>query len=137
VEHADVDLPDFDMKKGPGQQWTETEMEEIKTNETPRIMHRAHLRRGAFDKHGNTDKCAGCSTLARGVHIQPNLPECRSRMEKLLGTDISMQNVKARLSERDAKVKANDPTDDDKNKRRRIDHFEDKAMKEDDPVKLN
>jgi hypothetical protein len=136
-DDEDVDLPEFDMKKGPGRQLTETEMEEIKTNETPMILHREHLHRGVFDKHGYTDKCAGCSALPRGLHVQPNLPECRSRKEKLLGTDISVKNAKARLQERGAKVKANDPTDDDKTKKRRLDHFEDKAMKEGDPVKLN
>jgi hypothetical protein len=42
---ADGDLQEFDVKKGPGRQMTETEMEDIKTSAVPKITHRAHLRR--------------------------------------------------------------------------------------------
>ena len=137
---ADGDLLDFDVKSGPGRKLTEQEKTEIAMNEGPRILHRAHLRRADFDKHGYTDRCPGCSALLRGLHVQPHSQVCRDRLETILDKDIRIKNAKARLQERGAKIKANNETtttNDDNAKRRRLDDLEDQAMKEEDPEKLN
>ena len=56
---ADGDLPEFDVKKGPGRQLTEEEKQDIIRDEAPQIIHRAHLRKADFDKHGGTGRCQG------------------------------------------------------------------------------
>ena len=62
-KEADGDLPEFDVKKGPGRQLTEEEKQDIMRDEAPQIIHRAHLRKADFDKHGYTDRCPGCSAI--------------------------------------------------------------------------
>ena len=138
-KEADGDLLDFDVKSGPGRKLTEQEKTEISMNEGPKIVHRAHLRRADFDKHGYTDRCPGCSALLRGLHVQPHSQVCRDRLETLLDKDIRVKNAKARLQERGTKLKANDPTTTSDNdvKRRRLDDLEDQAMREEDPEELN
>ena len=133
---ADGDLPEFDVKKGPGRQLTEEEKHEIATNEAPKITHRAHLRKANFDKHGYTDRCLGCSAILRGLHIQPHSPECRQRIEGALASDIRVKNAKVRMQERAAKVKADPKEQGDGAKRRKLEDIEDQAMKEEDLDKL-
>jgi hypothetical protein len=136
---ADGDMLDFDVKSGPGRKLTEQEKSEIAMNEGPRILHRAHLRRADFDKHGYTDRCPGCSALLRGLHAQPHSQACRDRLEGILEKDIRIKNAKARLRERGMKLKAGGgaTTDDTNAKRRRLDDLEGQAMTEEDPEKLN
>ena len=45
---ADGDVPEFDVKSGPGRKLTE----EIAMNEVPKIVHRAHLRKLDLERHG-------------------------------------------------------------------------------------
>ena len=99
-KEADGDLPDFDVKHGPGRRLTTEEMQEIATNENPKIIHKAHLRKADFEKYGFTDRCPGCSAILRGLHVQPHSQACRSRMETHLETDVRVKNAKARLQER-------------------------------------
>ena len=134
---ADGDLPQFDVKSGPGRKMTEQELVDIKTSDKPQIVHRAHLRRGDFDKHGYTDRCRGCSAILRGLHVQPHSEECRRRMEGLLEQDIRVKNAKVRLQERASKVKDNVDEGRHDDKRRRLQEIEDEAMREEDPGKLN
>jgi hypothetical protein len=56
-----------------------------------------------------------------------------------LEKDIRIKNARVRLQERGTKLKASGggTTDNDNGKRRRLDDFEDQAMKEEDPEKLN
>jgi hypothetical protein len=138
-QEADGDMLDFDVKSGPGRRLTEQERTQITMNEGPRILHRAHLRRADFDKHGYTDRCPGCSALLRGLHAQPHSQGCRDRLESILEKDIRIKNAKARLQERGTKLKADkgDAANKDAAKRRRLDDLEDQAMKEEDPEKLS
>ena len=99
-KNADGDFPEFDVKKGPGRQLTEEEQRGIVTSEAPRIIHKAHLRKDDFEKHGFTDRCPGCSSLLRGLQVQPHSVGCRARMDKLLEKDVRITNAKARLQER-------------------------------------
>ena len=99
-KNADGDVPEFDVKKGPGRQLTEEEQRGIMTSEAPRIIHKAHLRKDDFEKHGFTDRCPGCSSLLRGLQVQPHSVGCRARMDKLLEDDVRITNAKARLQER-------------------------------------
>ena len=133
---ADGDLPDFDVKKGPGRQLTEEEKQDITTSEAPKITHKAHFRRADFDKHGYTDRCAGCSALLRGLHAQPHSRECRARMEKALGSDIRIKNAKARTQEKATKMRKEKGEDKDDVKRRKLEEIENQAMQEEDPDKL-
>ena len=100
---VDGELPEFDVKHGPGRRLTAGEMEDIATREVPWIVHRAHLRRTDFDKFGFTDKCPGCMAIIQGRRVQPHAPHCRERMEKLLKDDLRIKNAKARLDERSRK----------------------------------
>ena len=95
-KEADGDLPEFDVKKGE-------EKQDIMRDEAPQIIHRAHLRKADFDKHGYTDRCPGCSAILRGLHVQPHTAECRNRMETALSSDIRVKNAKARMEERSAR----------------------------------
>ena len=110
---ADGELPEFDVKAGPGRVMSKEDIEDIKTSEAPRIVHRAHLRREDFDKHGYTDRCSGCSAMLRNLKPQPHTSMCRDRMEKILASDIRVKNARARLQERGAKLKATARDDDD------------------------
>ena len=78
-KEVDGDLPEFDVKKGPGRQLEEKQ--DIMRDEAPQIIHRAHLRKSDFDKQGYTDRCPGCSAIMRGLHVQPHTAVCRNRME--------------------------------------------------------
>jgi hypothetical protein len=68
-------------------------VKDIHTSDIPRIVHRAHLRRGNVGKHGCTDRSPGCSALLQSLHSAG----CRSRMGELLNTDVRVKNAKARL----------------------------------------
>ena len=135
-KEADGELPEFDVKKGPGRQLTEEEKQDITRDETPRIIHRAHLRKADFDKHGYTDRCPGCSAILRGLHVQPHSAECRNRMETALSSDIRVKNAKARMQERSAKMKRSPDEVPDTAKRRKLEDIEDQVMKEEDPTKI-
>ena len=66
------------------------------TQETPNIVHRAHLMKKDFDKFGFTDLCPGCSAIIRGLRVQPRAEHCRRRLQKHLETDLRVKNAKVR-----------------------------------------
>ncbi len=134
---ADGDIPKFDVKSGPGRKMNEQEVEDIRTSDAPKVVHRAHLRRGDFDKYGYTDRCAGCSAILRGLRLQPHSEECRKRMEELLDKDIRVKNAKVRLQERANKIKEDSSEGGNDAKRRRLQEIEEQAMREEDPTKLS
>ena len=133
---ADGDLPEFDVRKGPGRQLTEEEKQDIATSVVPKIIHRAHLRKADFDKHGYTDRCPGCSAILRGLHVQPHTPECRQRLEEVLTSDVRVRNARIRMQERTAKFNANDEEPECAAKRRKLEDIENQAMVEKDSEKL-
>ena len=135
-KEADGDLPEFDVKKGPGRQLTEEEKQDIMRDEAPQIIHRAHLRKADFDKHGYTDRCPGCSAILRGLHVQPHTAECRNRMETALSSDIRVKNAKARMEERSARRKNSPNEVPDTAKRRKLEDIEDQVMKEENPTQI-
>ena len=76
-KEADGDMPEFDVKASPGRNLTEEEKADIMSTKAPRIVHRAHLRKTDFEKHGFTDRCPGCSAILRGLNTQPHSEQCR------------------------------------------------------------
>ena len=135
-KEADGDLPEFDVKKGPGRQLTEEEKQDIMRDEAPQIIHRAHFRKADFDKHGYTDRCPVCSAILRGLHVQPHTAECRNSMETVLSSDIRVKNAKARMEERSARRKNSPNEVPDTAKRRKLEDIEDQVMKEENPTKV-
>ena len=133
---ADGELPEFDVKQGPGRRLTSGEVEDIAMKEIPWIVHRAHLRKTDFDKFGFTDRCPGCTSIIQGRRIQPHTPQCRRRMEKLLEDDLRVKNAKIRLSEKSRKLKEDTVPEEVTSKRQRLDDIEEQAMKEQDPERL-
>ena len=69
-------------------------------NEAPKIVHRPHLRKSYFEKHGLADKCPGRLAILRGLHVQPHSQACRNRAETKLEKDLRVKNAKVRLQER-------------------------------------
>ena len=120
---ADGDLPEFDVRK-----LTEEEKQDIATSVVAKIIHRAHLRKADFDKHGCTDRCPGCSAILRGLHVQPHTPECRQRLEELLTSDARVRNARIRMQERTAKFNANYEEPKSAAKRRKLKDIENQAM---------
>ena len=137
-KEADGDMPEFDVKAGPGRNLTEEEKMDIMSREVPRIVHRAHLRKTDFEKHGFTDRCPGCSAILRGLNTQPHSQQCRGRMEKLLEQDIRIMNAKARLQERQRRHRESDGDEaaGQETKRLRFEEIENQAMNEENPDKL-
>ena len=135
-KEADGDLLEFDVKKGPGRQLTEEEKQDIMRVEAPRIIHRAHFRKADFDKHDYTDRCPGCSAILRGLHVQPHSAECRNRMEIAPSSDIWVENAKARMKERSAKMKSSPNEVPDTATRRTLEDIEDQVMKQENPTKM-
>ena len=78
-----------------GRKLTEEEKQDIITDEAPRVIHRAHLQRADFDKHGYTDRCLRCSAILE----RTTTAECRSKMETALSSDIRVKNSKDRMED--------------------------------------
>ena len=137
-KEADGDMPEFDVKAGPDRNLTEEEKMDIMSREAPRIVHRAHLRKTDFEKHGFTGRCPGCSAILRGLNTQPHSQQCRGRMEKLLEKDIRIMNAKARLQERQRRHRESDGDEaaGRETKRLRLEEIENQAMNEENPDKL-
>ena len=137
---ADGEMPEFDVKAGPGRRLTPGEVDEVATRDKdgPRIVHRAHLKKADFEKHGFTDRCSGCSALIRGLRIQPHAEHCRKRMEKILEVDLRVKYARARLEERGRKLREerHEPDSEVDQKRRKLEGIEEAAMKEEDPKEL-
>jgi hypothetical protein len=131
---ADGDVPEFDVKAGPGRRLTTGEVEEIATRVDKHIVHRAHLKKSDFQQFGFTDRCPGCSAMIRGLHAQPHAEHCRRRLEKLLEGDLRIKNAKARLREKGKLVR--EESEEGSAKRRKLEDIEEAAMAEEDPVKL-
>ena len=121
---ADGALPEFDVKQGPGRRLTSGEVDDIATKEVPWIVHKAHLRKTDFEKHGFTDRYAGCSSIIQGRRIQPHSPHCRRRMEKLLEDDLREKNAKARLNERSRRLEKEKLHEEFNSKRQRLDDID-------------
>ena len=135
-DEADGEIPEFDVKHGPGRRLTSSEVEEIQTKDKSNIVHRAHLRRADFERFGFTDRCPGCSAIIRGLKPQPHSEQCRRRMERLLEDDVRIKNAKARLSDKGRRLRGEEHGGGGEEKRRRLQEMEDQAMTEENPVKL-
>jgi hypothetical protein len=129
-KEADGNTVDFDVKNGPGRKLTEEEKTEIAMNDVPRIVHRVHLRKGDFEKHGCTYRLPGCSDLTRTYNL----------IRQCVGTEWgetwrrTCGSSKTRLQERARKEQhegGEDPA-----RRRKVAKIEDQAMAEEDPNKL-
>jgi hypothetical protein len=131
---ADGELPEFDVKQGPGRRLTPGEVEEIATKETLDIARRAHLRKTDFDKFGFTDRCPGCSAMIRGLRIQPHAEHCRRRMDKNSEEDIRVKNAKIRLGKRSRRAREEQQDQDGETdaKRKKLDDIENEATAEED-----
>jgi hypothetical protein len=125
---ADGDIP-F-IQHGPGTRMKPEEMDEIRTMgaavSAPRSMP---LNKTDFEKFGYTDRCAGCSSILRGMKRQHHSEDCKMRMEKLLQGDARLENSKRRLQEYQTRAAG-------ELKRGKLDELEEKAMTETDPEKL-
>ncbi len=97
-EEANGEIPEFAFTHGPGTRLTEGEVKELRSKENPQIVHRAHLRRAAYDQFGFNDRCGGCSALLRGLRVQPHADHCRRHVEKRMGED-------ARVNKREGAAK--------------------------------
>ena len=138
-DKADGELPEFDVKQGPGRRLSPEEVEEVATEVVPKLVHKAHLRKTDFEKYGFTDRCGGCSAIIRGLHIQPHTWQCRERMEKHLENDLRVKNAKIRLGERNRKIKEGAQAEEDESARKRRNKLEDieaAVEVEEDPGKL-
>ena len=130
-EEADGDIPEVDVKQGPGRTLTPGEREEIATQETANIVHVAHLTKQDFEKFAFTDRCPGCSAIIRGLRVQHHAETCRRRMEKHLEDDLRVKNETLRLSERSRRLREEQGPEVD-HKKRKLDHIEDAVINEDD-----
>ena len=137
-KEADGDMPESDVKARPGRNLAEEEKMDIMSREPPRIVHRAHLRKTDFDKHGFTDTCPCCSAFLRGLNTQPQSQQCRGRMEKLLEKDIRIMTAKARLQERQRRHRESDGDEaaGREAKPLRLEEMENQAMSEENPDTL-
>ena len=70
------ELPEFDVKRGPGTRLTEGEKEDVRARQNLMIIHRAHLRNPIFKKFGFTELCGVCSDMFRGIYPQAHAPHC-------------------------------------------------------------
>ena len=135
-DEADGEIPEFDVKHGPGRRLTPDEVEEVETRGNLDIVHRAHLRREDFERFGFTDRCPGCSAKIRGLKPQPHAAHCRRRMEKLLEDDVRVKNAKERLREKGRRLRGEPSTGGGDGERRKLHKIENQAMTEEDPEKL-
>ena len=133
---ADGDRPEFNVKHGPGRRLTEAEAVGIAAQEVQTLIHKAHLRRADFERHGYTDRCAGCSAILRGLHVQPHSDQCRQRIEKLLEVDVRIKNAKVRLEERGKRVRGEPNGEQIDIKKAQLDDLEAQAMSENGQAKL-
>lgn len=130
-EEADGEVPDVDVKHGPGRPLTEVETQNIMTNDAQRTVRQAYLKKKEFVKHGFTDRCPGCSAIVRGGYMQPHSSACR----RLLEGEARVQNAKTRLRERAKRMQTERSDGDEPNKRLKMEELEERTMRE-DPSKL-
>ena len=133
----DGEMPELDIKHGPGTRLTAGEMEGIQARVDPEITHRAHLSKSDFEKFGYTDKCRGCAAKLRGMKPQPHAEHCRKRMEKLLEGDERLDRAKARKESKrrglEDEAAGNDNKDQSpQHKRTRMDEIEMEALQTED-----
>ena len=69
--------------------------------------------------------------MRRMLGFTPGTPGARRRMEKLLDDDVRIKNAKVRMKERGANISEQASV-----KKRKLDDIEDRAMREQDPGKL-
>ena len=124
---AGEDLPEFDVKKGPGRQLTEEERQDIMRDEASGITHRAHLRHTW--RHGWVPRVFG------DLERTPHTAVCH-RMETAISSDIRLMNGKARRKERSAEMRSSSKEIPDTAKRRMLEDIDGQVMKEEDPSKL-
>lgn len=96
---ADGYQPYFDVRSGPGRRLTDEDKKSIATDDAERTVHPAHLWKRHFEKHGFTDRCSGCSSILRGISLQPHSRECRKIMEDALASDARIKNAWIRMRE--------------------------------------
>ena len=108
----------------------------IAAQEVQKLVHKAHLRRADFERHGYTDRCAGCSAILRGLHVQPHSDQCRQRIEKLLEDDVRVKNAKVRLEERGKRVRGEPNGEQVDIKKAQLDDLGAQAMSENDQSRL-
>ena len=108
------------------------EVENIQTQQTPmKVPRNFYLTRADLNKHGFTDRCPGCSSVLRGISLQPHSEGCRKRFEELLKGDAKIQHAKERLQEHKMRIDNQGGA-----KRPMLDELEEKILGETDPVKL-
>ena len=130
---ADGEMPEFDLKAGPGRRLTPGEVEDAVARGAPSIVHRAHLKKKDFETWGYTDRCGGCSSIIRGMRPQPHAEHCRRRMEKLLEEDLRVKNAKVRLDEQRRRREEKPIAEEDAPKRRKLEDIEDECMQAENP----
>jgi hypothetical protein len=108
----DGEVPEIDIKHGPGTRLTAGEMEEIQACEDPGIIHRTHLRKAGLQRLGYTDRRGRCSAMLRGMHARPHAG-AKKLLEKLLEGDERITRAKARLAAGARKPGLDDKADDD------------------------
>ena len=91
---------EFEFKNGPGARMKDEEVEKvIGRGPTDRAPHPAHVGKKDFDVHGYTDRCPGCSTILRGVKLQPQSDQCKKNMAEVLQGDARVENAKRRAGD--------------------------------------
>ena len=99
-KEADGLASEFDFKNGPGARMTAEEVENIASKgPSGREPHPAHLSKKGFEEHGCTDRYPGCSTILRGMRLQPHTIQCRKRMADILEGDARIENMRTRIAD--------------------------------------
>ena len=100
---AHGDLPEFDVKKGPGRQLTDEEKQDITRDEAPRVIHREHTFGGPISTNMATR--VGAQGVRRSREDYKGNNTLQS-VETAPSSDIRVKNAKARMKERSAKMKS-------------------------------
>ena len=103
-DDADGDVPEFNVTQGPGRRLTQGEMEEMATQETPSIVHRAHLTKKDFDKFGFTDRCPGCSAIIRGLRVHPACRALPKKVGETLGDRLEGEERRSQIKREKSQI---------------------------------
>lgn len=129
---ADGDAADFDFRNGQGAAMTQEEVEEIRhQGASGQKPHTAHIVKKDFEKHGYTDRCAGCSAMLRKMDPQPHSEICPKAMKG----DMRFELAKKRKDEFNSKKemeKEGEPM-----KKKTMQDMEDQILVEVDLAKLD
>lgn len=97
---ASGDRVQLDVRSGPGRRLIDEEKRNIVTDGAEKSVHPAHLWKRDFEKHGFTDRCPGCSSILRGISLQPHSKECRQRVEEALASGARLRAPKSACGSR-------------------------------------